>query len=516
MGSSNFSRIMLFLVFGVLLRVTDSFLPSKGYLSRKFPTRNTDVIKSSPLSPNLPLMNPVLLPSIHPGSTKLLSSTLDSDSGESKGLFGTVKSSLVKIFELLRLYIGKFFSALLNPFIGRRDGNNENSNDQPVDQNEGNIREEKEIERFEKKPLKILSFPSISIPTPRKYKLENTTSYVQNQLKPIIEPPKVVSNTSDASASSTAATSPSFARAAVSAIDEKIIAGRKYVENRLKEIQETNQKRNQQQQETATPVATSAEPAVIPVPPMNAIVPAITEKKSEPAPPSTMKSSITFSPSIKKRQVFKTVESIKVADLQNKKALINLRFDQANPSSPLNERQVKTIRYLLKNNVQVFLLPSYGNPTENEKYILDLSTSKFIQPLQKLFSDENVGDIAFIPDVIGTSLASVLHQKGKTSSLFLFENVLFYSQKINENDQKFGNFIGKSFDVYVNDDADLVALSHKTALNNAIAQSVETKVIGYALNSKLNEAVRGGELKDNEWVGKYAGLAVVDSYIFDK
>lgn len=319
MGSSNFSRIMLFLVFGVLLRVTDSFLPSKGYLSRKFPTRNTDVIKSSPLSPNLPLMNPVLLPSIHPGSTKLLSSTLDSDSGESKGLFGTVKSSLVKIFELLRLYIGKFFSALLNPFIGRRDGNNENSNDQPVDQNEGNIREEKEIERFEKKPLKILSFPSISIPTPRKYKLENTTSYVQNQLKPIIEPPKVVSNTSDASASSTAATSPSFARAAVSAIDEKIIAGRKYVENRLKEIQETNQKRNQQQQETATPVATSAEPAVIPVPPMNAIVPAITEKKSEPAPPSTMKSSITFSPSIKKGQVFKTVESIKVADLQNKK-----------------------------------------------------------------------------------------------------------------------------------------------------------------------------------------------------
>lgn len=147
---------------------------------------------------------------------------------------------------------------------------------------------------------------------------------------------------------------------------------------------------------------------------------------------------------------------------------------------------------------------------------MDLSTSKFIQPLQKLFSDENVGDIAFIPDVIGTSLASVLHQKGKTSSLFLFENVLFYSQKINENDQKFGNFIGKSFDVYVNDDADLVALSHKTALNNAIAQSVETKVIGYALNSKLNEAVRGGELKDNEWVGKYAGLAVVDSYIFDK
>ncbi len=297
---------MLFLVFGVLLRVTDSFLPSKGYLSRKLPTRNTDVIKSFPI---LPLMNPVLLPSINPGGTRPLSSTVDSDSGESKGLFGAVKSSLVQVFELLRFYIGKFFSTLLNPFIGRRDGNNENSNDQPVDQNEGSIREEKEIERFEKKPLKILSFPSISIPTPRKYKLENTTSYVQNQLKPIIEAPKVVSNTSDASASSTPATSPSFARAAVSAIDEKIIAGRKYVENRLKEIQETNQKRNQQQQETATP-------AVVAVP---AIVPAIPEKKSEPAIPSTRKSSITFTPSVKKRQVFKTIESIKIADLQNKK-----------------------------------------------------------------------------------------------------------------------------------------------------------------------------------------------------
>lgn len=297
---------MLFLVFGVLLRVTDSFLPSKGYLSRKLPTRNTDVIKSFPI---LPLMNPVLLPSINPGGTRPLSSTVDSDSGESKGLFGAVKSSLVQVFELLRFYIGKFFSTLLNPFIGRRDGNNENSNDQPVDQNEGSIREEKEIERFEKKPLKILSFPSISIPTPRKYKLENTTSYVQNQLKPIIEAAKVVSNTSDASASSTPATSPSFARAAVSAIDEKIIAGRKYVENRLKEIQETNQKRNQQQQETATP-------AVVAVP---AIVPAIPEKKSEPAIPSTRKSSITFTPSVKKRQVFKTIESIKIADLQNKK-----------------------------------------------------------------------------------------------------------------------------------------------------------------------------------------------------
>jgi 3-phosphoglycerate kinase len=192
----------------------------------------------------------------------------------------------------------------------------------------------------------------------------------------------------------------------------------------------------------------------------------------------------------------------------------------------LRETQLKTIRFLLNHSAKVFLLPSYLQPPKNEIYYENCSTLPFVDLIQEeIFSsissqqknnkeekktttnnnedeeeelEKKKTTVVFIPAVQGTSLPATLFYQGNSSSVFLFQNLLFYSEKEMNCSESFSQGIAKYFDLFVYDDP---MFQHdfdnhekkewqRTASNWRIPSLIPVKAMGFAVdekNKKSNE-----------------------------
>lgn len=176
----------------------------------------------------------------------------------------------------------------------------------------------------------------------------------------------------------------------------------------------------------------------------------------------------------------------------------------------MNENQIKTIKYLLNHGAKVFLVPSYGNPVGNEQYESQFSTEQFMNEFEKIFfpqfiesqanellnnseslqNNETVvqkKNIVFIPDIEGLSLPAVLNQSLQSHSFFLFENILFYSEKQKNLSDPFHQNFAKSFDIYIQDDP--ICLEELTPTNLHLPKLFQSKCIGYSVQSFLFDEV---------------------------
>jgi hypothetical protein len=202
--------------------------------------------------------------------------------------------------------------------------------------------------------------------------------------------------------------------------------------------------------------------------------------------------------------------------------LPKINFNQKNRNSSssavpiLQETQLKTIRFLLNHSAKVFLLPSYLQPPENEIYHENYSTLPFVDLLQEeIFSSSQPSNnkeekkitlnnedeeefekkkttVVFIPDVQGTSLPATLFYRGNSSSVFLFQNLLFYSDKEMNCSESFSQGIAKYFDLFVYDDPMFRHyFDHNekkewqiTASNWRIPSLIAVKATGFAVDEK--------------------------------